>query len=93
MAMKKKSSKVKVDEWATISAAFVDAQFAAADAFAEFEVFKSRAPRKGGQKAYDKWHDANSDEFYALERATVEAALDYVEAHAAECRYFARQEA
>jgi hypothetical protein len=92
--MVKKVDKVKVDdEWSKISGAFVDAQFAATEAFAAFEAFQFKAPSKGGQKAYAKWRDANNDEFFALEYATMTAARDYVISNLAQERYFEREEA
>jgi hypothetical protein len=82
-------AKVKVDkEWAIISKAYCGAQVAATDAFAALEAFDSKAPSKGGQKAYNKWRDANDDARYVLERATVIAALNYVMADAAQDQYF-----
>ena len=86
-------SKVKVDdEWSKISDTFVDAQFAATEAFAAFEAFQFKAPSKGGQKAYSKWRDANNEEYFSLEYATVIAARDYVIASLAQDRYFEREE-
>jgi hypothetical protein len=85
--------KTKVDvEWAAISDAFCEAQVAAADAFAALEEFDSKAPATGGQKAYNKWRDANDDVRSELEYATLDAARDYVAAHEAELRYFERGE-
>jgi hypothetical protein len=84
---------VNADEWATISGAFCAAQGAATDAFAALAEFDSKAPSKGGQKAFDEWRDANEEEHTSLEHATIVAALNYIKAHAAEHRYFERLDA
>jgi hypothetical protein len=82
-------AKVKVDkEWLVISKAYCESQRAAVEAFAALEEFDSKAPSKGGQKAYDKWRDANDDARCALEHATVVAALNYVMADAVQGQYF-----
>jgi hypothetical protein len=82
-------AKVKIDtEWAVISKAYCEAQSAAADAFAALGKFDSKAPSKGGQKAYNKWRDANDDARYELEQATLVAARSYVMADAAQDQYF-----
>jgi hypothetical protein len=81
-------AKVKVDkEWAVISKAYCEAQVATADAFAALEKFDSKAPSKGGQKAYNKWRDANEEARYELERATLIAARSYVMAEAVQDQY------
>ena len=82
-------AKVKVDkEWAVISKAYCEAQNATADAFAALDAFDSKAPSKGGQKAYNKWRDANEEARYELERATLVAARNYVMADIAQDQYF-----
>ena len=81
-------SKVKVDkEWAVIKQAYCEAQVATADAFAALVAFDSKAPLKGGQKAYNKWRDANEDARYELEIATLVAARSYVMAEAVQDQY------
>lgn len=83
-------SKAKADEWSTISDAFCAAQNAATDAFAALAEFDATAPSEGGQKAFDKWSDANGEERADLEHATIAAALKYITAHSAQRKYFER---
>jgi hypothetical protein len=79
-------------EWSNISDAVCNAELAATDAFVALVAFDSGAPKKGGQKAYDKWRDANNEKRFELEFAALDAARAFVEAHDAQAEYFDRED-